>query len=287
MFEHRTLARVIKFSGIGLHSGKIANVRLVPSDIGTGIRAIRTDILDRNNEIKLDYTNVSIATYSTKISNEFGACVNTVEHLMAAIWAMKISNLTIEIDAEEMPIMNGSAQEFVFLLEAAGVLKQGAVRAIAKINRKICVNYDDGREISVEPADNFIATFHLNDLAKIIASGSGYTFNDAKQSFINDISLARTYCKMSDVEKLKAAGLAGGGGLHNAIVVDGETVLNSGGLHYNNEFVRHKILDLIGDFALCDYYIAGHFTGKNSGHEMNNKLMREIFAASENFTITQ
>ena len=284
MFEQRTVTKDISFSGIGLHSGKIANVTLKPGDVNTGICLVRTDVLDKNNIIQLEYFNVSEVRYSTQISNNDGVFINTVEHLMAAIWAMKISNLIIEIDSEELPIMNGSSKNFIFMLEAIGVKKQQLAHQVAKINRKISIKYEDGRSIEVEPAENFIATFYLSDSNKVIDK-SHYTFDESKQSFINDISLARTYCKLQDVNMLKSMGLAAGGGLHNAIVVDSDSVLNDGGLNYTNEFVRHKILDLIGDIALCKYRIAGHFVGHNSGHEMNNKLMREIFSNAENYTI--
>lgn len=285
MFEQRTISKNIKFSGFGVHSGKDVNVELIPSDVDTGITIMRTDINDKDNVIPVHYENVTEVAYSTKIANKNGIFVNTIEHCMAAIWAMKISNLIIKIDTEEMPIMDGSAQNFVFLLEAIGITKQKTMRKIAKIKQEVKIEYEDGRSISVAPAENFMATFFLESNSDIISNGSGYTFNDVKQSFINDISLARTFCKLQDVEKIKSLGMAKGGSLNNALVIDGNKVLNDGGLRYQNECVRHKILDLIGDCSLSEYYIAGHFTGYNSGHEINNKLMRKIFSSSENYDI--
>jgi len=285
MFSQRTVAREVKFSGVGLHSNKMSNIKLLPSEIDSGIIIKRVDIKDKNNVIKADFTNVSEVLYSTKLSNDDGVEVSTIEHLMAAIWAMKISNLIIEIDSTEIPILDGCSQGFIFLLESIGIVKQDKIRPTIKVTKEISINYQDGRSIFVIPADNLIATFSLKNEFEIISNGSGYTYNDAKQSFMNDISLARTYCHLSDVEKLQSMGLAMGGDLTNALVVDGNKVLNPEGLNYQNEFVRHKILDLIGDIALCKYYIAGHFIGHNSGHEMNNKLMRKIFEDEENYVI--
>ncbi|QED23128.1 UDP-3-O-acyl-N-acetylglucosamine deacetylase [Candidatus Deianiraea vastatrix] len=284
MFNQRTVQKEIRFSGVGLHSGKIANVSLLPAEIDSGITIRRKDITNKNNEIKANFANVSEVFYSTKLQNEYGVCVNTVEHLMAAIWAMKISNLIIEIDAEEMPILDGCAQGFTFLIEAIGIKKQEKIRKTAKIIKEVEIAYDDGRLVKVAPCSDFIASFNLKSEFGGICAGS-HTFEFSRHSFINDISLARTYCQISEVETLKSKGLAAGGSLDNALVLDGNKVLNKNGANYQDECVRHKIMDLIGDIALCDYFILGHFTGNNSGHELNNKLMRKIFSDEANFVI--
>ena len=283
MFDQRTIKSPVKFSGIGLHSGKVANVRIVPAEENSGIVIKRIDIAE-NNEIAAIYSNVTEVLYSTKLSNEHGVFVNTIEHLMAAIFAMKISNLIIEMDAEEMPIMDGSSQGFIFLIECVGIKKQKSARKFAKILNKIEIEKSEYRKVSVEPNDSFAVNFVVKNDSMPLINGE-YFFDATFQSFINDISLARTYCNFQEIEKLKSMNLAQGGSLQNAIVVNNNEVLNEGGLNYANEFARHKILDLIGDVALSEYYIIGKFDAVNSGHELNNVLMKKIFENPENYEI--
>lgn len=280
----RTINKDVTISGVGLHSGKIANVKLMPAKENSGITFVRSDIA-KNNEIKANFVNVSEVLYSTKLSNESGASVSTIEHLMAALWAMKITNLTIEIDSEETPIMSGSAQDFIFLIECVGWKKQNAPRKVIKIIKDVSIEAEN-RSILVTQSSDFKATFKITNAPSIISDNEQeYTFDVSKQSFINDISLARTFCRFEDIEKLKSMNLAKGGSLENAVVIKENSVLNENGLNYQNECVRHKILDLVGDISLCDYYIQGHFIALNSGHELNNKLMRKIFSDPTNYII--
>lgn len=285
MFEQRTLKKPVNISGIGVHTGLMVNLKLIPSERNQGIRFIRSDIKDKENTIKARYENVVNSLYCTEIANSNGVNVKTIEHLMSAIWCMKITNLDIEIDGQEVPIMNGSASDFVFAIEAAGIKKQDCLHNTLKILKNVKYEKNKEQSIEVSPAQSFIAEMYIDSDLKIISKGSGYIFDDAKQSFINDISMARTFCKLKDVEKIKSMGLAKGGGLQNALVIDGDKVLNENGLNYTNECVRHKILDLIGDMALCPYYICGHFIGRNSGHEVNNFLLKEIFEDESNYQI--
>lgn len=283
MFEHRTINEVTKFSGVGVHSGVTANVILRPAELGTGIVFVRSDVKDKNNKIIAHYNNVSETLYSTQLSNDDGVSVRTIEHFMAAVWAMKISNLIVEIDSIEMPIMDGCSQAFCLLLDSIGTKKQKEIRKTLVIKKDVEV-VNENRYVRVSQYDDFKVTFYLQNKHAVIENGSGFTFTRKTDSFITNVSLARTFCDYDDIEKLKSMNLAKGGSLDNAVVVKNNEILNKG-LRYHNEFVRHKVLDLIGDISVCDYDILGHFIGHNSGHQMNNELMKKIFSNSENFEI--
>lgn len=271
MFDNRTIVNNISFSGVGLHTGKLANVIIKNAASNNGIKFIRKDC--NNSIIDASYANVTKTNYGTTITNKEGISVSTIEHIMSALWCMKISNAIIEIDAQEMPIMDGSAHNFIFLLESSGIKKQDGKKNIRYINRAIEILDTNQRFIKAKPSNELIINFTYN--------AEKYVFNASKDSFINDISLARTFCNIQDIEKIKSTGIANGGGLHNACVFDENKPINQDGARYINERVRHKILDFLGDISLTDEYICGEFSCYNSGHEMNNKLMYEIFSSSE------
>jgi UDP-3-O-[3-hydroxymyristoyl] N-acetylglucosamine deacetylase len=273
----RTIKNPVGGFGIGLHSGESTSIKLIPALENTGITFKRTDIQDpAQGIIKADYSSVCSTMLCTTIANKFGVKVSTVEHLMAALWGCGIDNIIVEIDKQEVPIMDGSAEPFVFLIECAGIKEQLAPRKIIEILKEIRVS-DGDAYATVKPASQFLVTMEIDFDNKVIAKQKS-SFDSNELSFKMDLSRARTFGFMHEVEKLKEIGLAKGATLENAIAVTDEKILNEGGLRYKDEFVKHKILDSIGDFYLAGGFIKGHFHGVKSGHGLNNKLLRKIFA---------
>ena len=270
-YQH-TIKDIIKFSGIGLHTGKIVNIKILPAEANSGITFIRAD-LDSNNIIKADFRNVTKTTLSTLISNGF-AEVGTIEHLMSALWASNVDNAIIEIDSDEPPILDGSSSSFCTLLLDVGVRRQNILRQYINLKTTKSI-VTEKFSIIAEPAEHFMVEYFIKFDHKLIDEQK-YIFNGSKMSYISDIAHARTFGFLKDVEMLKANGLAMGGSLENAIILDDERILNAKGLRYEDEFVRHKILDAIGDF-----YLAGHINAKFtcicSGHYAHNKILHEIF----------
>ncbi|AIL64543.1 UDP-3-O-[3-hydroxymyristoyl] N-acetylglucosamine deacetylase [Rickettsiales bacterium Ac37b] len=271
-----TIKNIIGCFGIGLHSGKNVSIKFLPAEANTGIIFKRTDIISGKNIIKASYELVSHTMLGTTITNEYGVKVCTIEHLMAAIWGAGINNLIIEIDAEEVPIMDGSSESFMFMIECAGINEQLQSKKIIEIIDTISVQ-DGNSTMSVEPSDEFSVSMEI-DFTNTIISNQKYKFNSSQLSFKVDLCRARTFGFINDVEKLRQMGLALGGSLDNAIVVDGDKVLNKEGLRYKDEFVRHKVLDSIGDLYLSGYYIKGQFKGLRAGHGINNKILHNLFA---------
>ncbi len=273
----RTIRNAVGGFGVGLHSGESTSIRLLPAEENTGIIFRRTDIKDPTQaEIKADYSSVCSTMLCTTLSNKFGVKVSTVEHLMAALWGCGIDNIIIEVDKQELPIMDGSSEPFVFLIECAGTYEQSKPRKIIEILKEIEVR-DGDASASVKPAPQFSVSMEIDFKNKVIAK-QNCLFDSNELSFKMDLSRARTFGFAHEVEKLKEMGLAKGASLENAIAVGEEAILNEGGLRYKDEFVRHKILDSIGDFYLAGCFIKGHFHGVKSGHGLNNKLLHKIFA---------
>ena len=245
----KTLTKTINFVGTGLHLGKKASINLEPAEADTGIIFKRTDIKN-NNEIKANYTNVSSAKLCTKIENDHGISVSTIEHLMAALYICGVDNLVIKIDGEEVPIMDGSSKEFVEKINETGLKILNKNRKFIKINKKVELKLDN-KSISVEPAlDSLKVAFTLSyENNPLIKSQTNCV--DFKNKNLENIYSARTFCLYEDIEKVKSLGLAKGGNLDNAVVIKGDKVLNKKGLRSKNEFVNHKILDLAGDFMLA------------------------------------
>lgn len=272
--SQKTVNSKISCSGIGLHNGLRSSITLLPAPCNSGIIFRRTD-LSENNVIKANYKNVVGTNLGTTLTNEFGAKVSTIEHLMAAIWGCGIDNLFIDIGSPEVPIMDGSSEPFVFLIECAGINIQEEPRRVLEIMKTVRVE-DGDKFIEVEPSRDFVIDLHIDFNHKAIHSQK-FDYHSTFTSFKNDICRARTFGFKHEIDQLHKMGLAKGGSLDNAILVDETGIVNQGGLRYNDEFVRHKTLDFIGDIFLAGYFILGHFKASKAGHGINNKLLHKLF----------
>ena len=270
----KTLSKQINFKGIGLHSGKESKIKLCAAEEDHGIIFKRVD-LNKNNLIKASFTNVSSARLCTTLENNSGVKVSTVEHLLAALYISGIDNALVEIDSEEVPIMDGSSQDFLNEIKKIDLVEQSKKRKFLKILNKIEL-VDGKRKISIEPNDSSLqVSFQLNYENKII--GNQKNVVDFHKDDLEDITKSRTFCLYEDIEKIKKFGLAKGGSLENAVVVKNDKVMNEGGLRNKKEFVNHKILDLAGDFLLSGYRILGKVACYQGGHELTNLFLRKIF----------
>ena len=276
----KTLSKKVKFKGIGLHSGKASSVNVFPAKEDEGIVFKRVD-LNKNNEIKANFKNVTSARLCTTLENNHGVKVSTVEHLLAALYIVGIDNAIIEIDNDEVPIMDGSSRDFINAFEKIELVNQTKKRKYLKISSKIELT-DGKRKISIEPNDlSLEVNFQLNYENKIIGKQKN-TINFQVDN-LDEVSSSRTFCLFEDIEKIKKFGLAKGGSLENAVVVDDEKVLNKDGLRNDKEFVNHKILDLAGDFLLSGHRIIGKVNCYQGGHELTNLLLRKIFTLKNAF----
>jgi UDP-3-O-[3-hydroxymyristoyl] N-acetylglucosamine deacetylase len=276
MLKQRTLKSIIRATGVGLHSG--AKVRLVlrPAAPDTGIVFTRVD-LDPPVEIKANPYAVGDTRMASCLEKD-GAKLGTVEHLMSALSGLGIDNLYVDVDAAELPIMDGSAGPFIFLLQSAGIEEQKAAKKFIRIRKSVEVR-DGDKWARLEPYDGFRLTFSiLFNHPAVDQSGTKVVMDFADDSYIQDIARARTFGFTQDVEALREQGLALGGSMENAIVMDEYRVLNAEGLRLSDEFVRHKVLDAIGDLYLAGHPLLGAFTAHQSGHAMNNRLLRELLA---------
>ncbi len=274
MFDiyQKTLNKEISFEGIGLHSGKISKINLLPAKEGEGVSFKRVDLID-NNLIKADYTNVSSARLCTTLENNFGVKVSTVEHLLAAFYIVGLDNVVVEINSEEVPIMDGSAKDFLKNIKKIDLKEQSQKRKYIQILDEEEL-IDGSRKISIEPSNSFEVDFKLNYDNEII--GQQQNKVNFQKDDLNEIIESRTFCLFEDVEKIKKFGLAKGGSLDNAIVVDKDKVINSEGLRNKKEFVNHKILDLAGDFLLFGHRILGKVVCHHGGHELTNMFLRKL-----------
>ena len=283
--NQKTLNSEVSFSGIGLHSGENVEVTLVPANSNSGITFKRTD-LEKNNEIIANFKNVSSAKLCTKIENDFGASVSTIEHLMAAFYICGIDNLIVNLNGPEVPIMDGSAKDFVEIIRDCGIKVLEGKRKFIKIKKKIELKEDD-KLINITPAaDNFKVKFTLEYKKSPLIQTQINSVNFQDKN-LKDIYTARTFCLYEDVEKIKSIGLAKGGSLDNAIVVQGNKVLNEGGLRSKKEFVNHKILDLAGDFTLSGARVIGLVECIHGGHALTNKFLKKIFSDKSNYDIVE
>ncbi len=281
-YLQHTIKKNISFKGIGLHYGNIINVTLTPAEENTGIIFKRTDV-KKNQIIKAKYKNVSSTQLCTTISNSSGVSVSTIEHLMAAIYITGIDNLTVEIDNNEVPIMDGSSSDFIEIIKTAGIKEQSKNRKFLKICKE--VNLKDGtKSIKIKP-NNFGLSidFELNYENQLI--GNQKNKIDFYKDQLKDIYSSRTFCLYEDIEQIKKVGLAKGGSLDNAIVVDNKKVLNPNGLRNKNEFVNHKILDVCGDMMLSGSRVLGDVSCKEGGHKITLGLLKKIFENSSNFVL--
>mgnify|MGYP001158938414 FL=1 len=280
----KTLQNKVSFSGIGLHSGKSSKINILPANNDEGIVFKRVD-LDKNNLVKASFFNVSSARLCTTLENKQGIKVSTVEHLLAAFYITGIDNAIIEIDNEEVPIMDGSSKEFLDVFKKVNLVDQSRKRKYLKIINKIDLK-DGKRKISIEPNNSSLeVNFQLNYKNKIIGNQKNY-INFQKDN-LDELSSSRTFCLYDDIEKIKKFGLAKGGSLENAVVVDGEKVLNEGGLRNEKEFVNHKILDLAGDFFLSQHRILGKVNCYQGGHELTNMFLRKLIKSKNSYKIIE
>ena len=275
----KTLISPVKFNGIGLHSGQKSEITINPAKENEGIIFKRID-LKENNIIEANFKNVSSAKLCTTLENKSGAKVSTVEHLLAALYITGIDNAFVEINCEEVPIMDGSSKDFLTVLSETNLINQTKKRKYLKISDKIEL-VDGEKKISIEPHNSLEVDFQLKYENKII--GKQKNIIDFQNDDLKDVSSSRTFCLFEDIEKIKKNGLAKGGSLENAVVVDKDKILNNGGLRNDKEFVNHKILDLSGDFMLSGHRILGKVICYQGGHELTNLFLRKIFNTAESF----
>ncbi len=284
ILNQKTVNKEINFSGIGLHSGCKVKLSIKPSEPNTGIIFKRID-LPNNNLVIPNFSKVSNTSLNTTISNEFGVKVSTIEHLMGALFGLGIDNALIEIDNEEVPILDGSAKEFVDEIINVGLKASNAPIKIIKINKKI--EFSDGeRTISIAPSKiSLDIDFKLKYENPVI--GNQRNKINVYENDLQDIFSSRTFCLYEDIEAIKKKGLAKGGSLKNAIVVKDKQILNDNGLRNSKEFVNHKILDCIGDLYTCGYRIIASINCSQGGHYLTNQLLRKVFKNKENFSIIE
>ena len=276
MIKQRTLKNVISATGVGLHTGQKVTLTLRPAAADTGIVFRRVD-LPQPVTIKADPFQVTDTRMCSALEAD-GVKVNTVEHLMSALAGLGIDNVYIDLTASEVPIMDGSASPFVFLVQSAGVEEQNAPKRFIRVKKTIQIS-DGDKWVKLEPYNGFRVTLSIDFNHPVFEhSGKAVTVDFADTSFIKEISRARTFGFMHEVEYLRNHGLALGGSLDNAIVMDEFRVLNTDGLRYDDEFVKHKALDAIGDLYLLGHPLIGAFTGHKSGHALNNQLLRGLLA---------
>ena len=276
MIKQRTLRSVVRATGVGLHTGEKVVMALRPAPVDTGIVFCRSDLAG-NPAIPARALNVTNTTMATVLEHN-GARVSTVEHLMSALFGLGIDNAFIDVSAEEVPIMDGSAGTFVFLLQSAGIEEQSAPKRYVRILKRVEVEKGD-KKVRLEPFDGFKVGFSIEFSHPVFQQSSNTAEVDfGEVSFLREISRARTFGFTQEVEYLRSKGLARGGSLDNAVVIDDFRVLNADGLRMEDEFVKHKALDAVGDLYLAGRPLIGAFYGEKSGHELNNLLVRKFLA---------
>ena len=276
MIRQRTLKNVIRATGVGLHTGEKVYLTLRPAAPDTGIVFRRVD-LDVPADIKACPANVGDTRLSTTLESK-GVRISTVEHLLSAFAGLGIDNAYVDVSAPEVPIMDGSAGPFVFLIQSAGVEEQNRPKRFIRIKKRVAVE-EDGKYAVFEPYDGFKVEFSIDfDHPAFDARTSSASVDFSSTSFVKEVSRARTFGFLRDIEALRQQNLALGGSMDNAVVVDDYRVLNEEGLRYEDEFVKHKVLDAIGDLYLLGHSLIGAFKGHKSGHALNNRLLRALMA---------
>jgi UDP-3-O-[3-hydroxymyristoyl] N-acetylglucosamine deacetylase len=269
--------------GVGVHTGAHVEMTLAPAPADSGIRFRRVDITDRPNLIHASFDSVSQTGYGTVIANDAGVSVSTIEHLMAALAGLGVDNAVIEIDGPEVPIMDGSAAPFVFLIECAGIKSLPKPRKTLRVLEKVEV-VDGDKKVGLYPADRFSITYEIDFDADAIGR-QFRALEITESSFKTQIARARTFGFLHEVEYLNKRGLARGASLDNAVVLSDGKVLNRGGVRFGDEFVRHKILDAVGDLALAGMPILGAYRAVRGGHTLNNQLLRALYDRPDAFEI--
>jgi UDP-3-O-[3-hydroxymyristoyl] N-acetylglucosamine deacetylase len=279
MVKQRTIKTPVKVTGVGLHSGEKVTLGLRPAPANTGIVFCRVD-QKPIEQIRVDAGLVHDTRLSTCMEQN-GVRVATVEHLMSALSGLGVDNIYIDLDSAEVPIMDGSAGTFIFLLQSSGLVEQSAAKKFIRVKKTVEVRQGD-KWVRFEPFHGYKLTFTINFTHPVFLNSKQHVVVDlGEHSYVRDISRARTFGFMQDVEAMRAQGLALGGGLDNAIVMDDYRVLNPDGLRFEDEFVKHKVLDAIGDLYMMGHPIIGAFSGFKSGHALNNALLRTILADAE------
>lgn len=276
MQKQTTISNSISYTGIALHSGEEVKMDLHPGAPGTGVIFRRVDIEGQDNEVAAVFDNVGETMLGTTIINEAGTKVATIEHFMAAFASLGLDNIEVDIDGPEIPIADGCSEVFMDLLAEAGRTGQDAARRSLKIIKPVCI--EDGlKKAELHPAETgFSARFEI-DFDNPVIGRQSYELEVSAQTFKSEIARARTFGFYHELEQLQALGLAKGASLDNTIAIDGESIMNEGGLRFDDEFVRHKVLDAIGDLSLAGAPIIGRFVGVRSGHALNNTLLRALF----------
>ena len=284
LLSQSTISNKISFSGIGIHTGKRVNLKILPSSPNSGIIFKRVDIKS-NNIVIPNFENVSEATLCTTISNQYGVKVSTIEHLMAAFLGLGVDNAVVELDSQEVPILDGSAMNFVKILRETGLKNSDVPIKLIKINNKVEIK-EGNKSIIIEKSNTSLEIeFEINYENKLIKKQKNKinVFEDK----LDDVFNSRTFCLYEDIEKLKKIGLGKGGSLENAIVVRNDKILNENGLRNKNEFVNHKILDCMGDLYLVGYRLIGSLKCKHGGHSLTNKLLRKVFSDNKNYSLIE
>ena len=279
----KTIVTPVNLQGVGLHSGKDSTIKILPGEENQGIVFKRVD-LKFNNIVSADYENVSSAKLCTTLENEHGVKISTVEHLLAALYITGIDNAIIEINNEEVPIMDGSAKDFLSILKKTKIKNLTEKRKYLKITDSVEL-IDGLRKISIAPNKSFEVDFQLNYENKII--GQQRNLVNFQTNNLKDVVESRTFCLFEDIEEIKKIGLAKGGSLENAVVVKQNEVLNENGLRNKKEFVNHKILDLAGDFLLSGHRVLGKVTCYQGGHELTNTFLRKLLTSKSAFKIIE
>jgi UDP-3-O-[3-hydroxymyristoyl] N-acetylglucosamine deacetylase len=272
--SQKTIRAAIPCRGVGVHTGAHVTMTLHPAPVGSGIVFRRSD--QSGAMVAANWRNVQESPLCTTLANRDGVSVATVEHLMAALYGAEIDNLLVDLEGPEVPVMDGSAEPFLFLIERAGIVEQRAPRRAIKVLRPVRVA-DQNCVVSLVPDGGFSVSFEI-DFANELVRRQQIGLAIDGDTFRADIARARTFALLEDVERMRAAGLARGGSLDNAVVVDGAKILNKDGLRFADEFVRHKVLDAVGDLYLAGGPLIGHFHGVRSGHALNRRLLNVLFA---------
>jgi UDP-3-O-[3-hydroxymyristoyl] N-acetylglucosamine deacetylase len=275
--SEKTLVGPAIIAGVGVHTGRRVRLAVRPAPTGTGIVFVRTDVSDVDNRIPVSGEAVVDARLNTMIANAAGTSLSTIEHLMAAFAALGVSNAVVEVDGPELPILDGSALPFVQLLDRAGFRRQPRAVRYVEILEPVRVT-DGDKSAALLPCDRYEMRFEIDFPSKVIGN-QVVDFVVNEETFRRDIMAARTFGFAHEVEALRQAGLARGGSLENAVVIDGDQILNPGGLRMDREFVKHKALDAIGDLYVLGAPILGRYEGVKAGHAINNKLVRALLAA--------
>ena len=274
--RQQTLRNRISCTGVGLHGGVKVSMTLRPAEADTGVLFRRCDLPGEEADIEAHWAAVTGTMLGTTLTNEHGHSVATIEHLMAALAGCGVDNVIVELDAGEVPIMDGSSAPFVFLIECAGVVAQDAPRRVIRVLKPVTVE-DAGRSVTLRPAQRFTLRFEI-DFDSAAVAHQECEFDAATMTFKDELCRARTFGFMHEVSALQDRGLGRGGSLENVVIVDQDEILNEGGLRFDDEFARHKALDAVGDLYLAGAPMLARYEGVRAGHEMNNRLLQALFS---------